>query len=133
MIKKKWFFYDRKIRSIFICSKIWKRFFYEENFIHKINLCYMGQTKHTTINTIMHDLFSLFQNPHILKKSDMYLRKIQIRFCFMKNSDLHLRKMQINVLMKKKIKFASNEDANQFLIWEKFKSANDDDAYPFFV
>ena len=35
-------------------------FFNEENFIHKINLCYMDQTKQTTINTIMHDLSFLF-------------------------------------------------------------------------
>ena len=41
-IKKKRFFDDRKIRFVFIFSKIWKRFFFnEENFIHKINLGYM--------------------------------------------------------------------------------------------
>ena len=63
-------------------QKYGKDFFYEENFIHKINLCYMDQTKQTTINTIMPDLFSLFQNPHILRKIRFVPKKIQISYLF---------------------------------------------------
>ena len=37
--------------------------------------------------------FFLFQNLHMFKKSDLYLRKIQISFWLEKNSDLHLMTM----------------------------------------
>ena len=51
----------------------------------------------TNTNTTIHDLFLYFKNLHALKKSNLYLRKIQISF-----------------FDKKIFGFASNEDTNQF-------------------
>ena len=62
-----------------MCKKNEKDFFYEENFTRNRNLCYMNQTKQTTI----HDLFLCFKICICYKKkkkSDLYLRKIQINF-----------------------------------------------------
>ena len=47
----------------------------------------------TNTNTTIHDLFLYFKNLHALKKSDLYLRKIQFSFFDKeKCSDLHLMK-----------------------------------------
>ena len=51
----------------------------------------------TNTNTTIHDLFLYFKNLHALKKSNLYLRKIQISF-----------------FDKKIFGFTSNEDTNQF-------------------
>ena len=48
----------------------------------------------TNTNTIIFYLFLYFQNLHALKKSDLYLKKIQISFFDKKCSDLHLMKTQ---------------------------------------
>ena len=50
----------------------------------------------TNTNTTIHDLFLYFKNLHALKKSDLYLRKIQISFFDKKYLDLHLMKTQTN-------------------------------------
>ena len=71
--------------------------------------------KTNTTNTTIHDIFLYFKICYI-KKSDLYLRKIQISFWF-----------------KKKFRFASNEDANPFLFEEKFRSTSNEDADPFFI
>ena len=55
------------------------------------------ELKKTNTNTIMFNLFFLFQKSAYIKKSDLYLRKIQISF-----------------FDKKMFEFPSNEDTNQF-------------------
>ena len=67
----------KKIRSVLYVQKNIKMIAWEEDFIHEINLCYMYWIKQT--QQYNHSWsFSLFQN--LLKKSDLYLRKIQISF-----------------------------------------------------
>ena len=43
--------------------------------------------------------------------------KIQISFCTLKKSDLYLKKIQISFV--KKIKFAFNENTDQFYVLKK--------------
>ena len=44
----------------------------------------------TNTNIVVHDLFLYFNNLHVLKKSDLYLKKDTNQFWFDKNLDLHL-------------------------------------------
>ena len=74
----------------------------------------------TNTNIVVHDLFLYFNNLHILKKLDLYLKKKCKKiliwekfryashkdadlFLFEKNSDLHLRKMQIYFCIEKNL------------------------------
>ena len=52
---------------------------------------------------------------------------------FKKKSDLYLRKIQISFgLKKKKIRSVSKEDADPFYFEEKLRSASKEDANPFY-
>ena len=72
-----------RVRSVLYAQKYGKDFFIRE-FHSQINLYNLDKTKQTS-NITIHDLFLYFQNLHALKKSDMYLRKIQINFFDKKN------------------------------------------------
>ena len=72
----------------------------------------------TNTNTIMFYLFLYFKNLHALKKSDLYLRKIQISFFDKKCSDLYLMKTQTS-FDKEKSRSISKEDADLFYLRKK--------------
>ena len=72
----------------------------------------------TNTNTIMFYLFLYFKNLHALKKSDLYLRKIQISFFDKKCSDLYLMKTQTS-FDKEKSRSISKEDADLFYLRRK--------------
>ena len=67
-----------KLDMFYMFKKNIKRFAWEEDFIHEINLCYMYWIKQQHNKYNYSWSFSLFQN--LLKKLDLYLRKIQISF-----------------------------------------------------
>ena len=110
-IKKIKIFNDKKIRSVFIVKKEWKKIFLRREFHSEYE--FMQSWIKTNTNIVVHDLFLLFKNLHgtliwekfryashkdadlflFEKNSDLHLRKMQIYFCTKKNSDLHLEKM----------------------------------------
>ena len=78
-------------------------------------------------NTVIHNLFLYFINLHVLRKSDLHLKKDVNQFWFEKILDLHLIKMQISFCLRK-LRSTSKEDVNLFLYWEKLRSTSYQDA-----
>ena len=78
-------------------------------------------------NTIIHNLFLYFNNLHVLRKSDLHLKKDVNQFWFKNNLDLHLIKMRISFCLRKLI-YTSKEDVDLFLYWEKLRSTSYKDA-----
>ena len=121
----------KKIKSVFICvNNIKKKIFFflrrglyswNKSILHALN----KQTK-----PLMTPFF--ISKSVMLKKSNLYLSKIQSVFIFKKfrfasNEDTDL------FLIWEKFKFEPNEDADESFIWENFRSASNEDAYPFFI
>ena len=83
-------------------------------------------------NTIIHNLFLYFNNLHVLRKSNLHLKKNANQFWFEKTLDLHLIKMQISFCLRK-LKSIFKEDVDLFLYWEKLRSTSYRDADLFFI
>ena len=71
-LKKKWFLMIEKLDLFSLLKKNEKDFF-EKEFHSQYE--FMQSWIKTNTNIVVHDLFLYFNNLHVLKKSDLYLKK----------------------------------------------------------